>query len=272
MGKTNSEIKERYIKELEENFWEGWSNFGRGEGSELFLDDKTLWYRTPLTTIPYTAVLKFQHEKNIDNSIDEIIEKCREGGRDFVWLVTPSSEPKDLGERLTARGMTKIETMPGMTRSLNELPAIPTTPTGIEIREVVDNNDQQGFLEFVTWRWSIPADFTEAYQKVIEPFKVGQVDSNVRILQAWKDGVVVSKVLSYQTDTSLGIYGVATRPEARRMGLARLLTLMALHKGREGGLELGVLHSTPMAEPLYASMGFEKQTEFYLYASIDMHI
>ena len=71
----------------------------------------------------------------------------------------------------------------------------------------------------------------------------------------------------YLTRESAGIYAVATRPEARRLGFARLLTLTALPKARALGHQLAVLHSTPMAEGLYHSLGFATITEFELLAS-----
>ena len=59
---------------------------------------------------------------------------------------------------------------------------------------------------------------------------------------------------------------------ARRLGLAGILTLIALKKARTLGKNLAVLHSTPMAENLYRSLGFETMAEFRLFASKEVHI
>ena len=64
-----------------------------------------------------------------------------------------------------------------------------------------------------------------------------------------------------------GIYGVATRPEVRGLGFARHLTLAALHAARAAGATTAVLHSTPIAVPLYASLGFNRVADFSLHAS-----
>jgi predicted acetyltransferase len=90
--------------------------------------------------------------------------------------------------------------------------------------------------------------------------------------QAWLSGAPVAKAGMYLTRHSAGIYAVATRPEARRMGLARLLTLTALHKARDLGNQLAVLHSTPMAESLYHSLGFETIANFELFASDEVYV
>ena len=63
-----------------------------------------------------------------------------------------------------------------------------------------------------------------------------------------------------------GIYGVATKPEARGLGLARILTLQALREARLGGYDRGVLHSTPMARSLYEKIGFRTYSRFRIFA------
>ena len=90
--------------------------------------------------------------------------------------------------------------------------------------------------------------------------------------QAWRAGRPISKAGMYLATGSAGIYAVATRPEARRLGLASILTLTALKKAQTLGKNLVVLHSTPMAESLYQSLGFETIVQFRLFASEEVHI
>ena len=82
-------------------------------------------------------------------------------------------------------------------------------------------------------------------------------------------GLVVAKVTLHVRDGVAGIYGVATRTEARRLGLGRHLTALAADAARSLDCELVVLHSTPMAVDLYRSIGFEHAADFYLYAPPD---
>jgi predicted acetyltransferase len=90
--------------------------------------------------------------------------------------------------------------------------------------------------------------------------------------QAWREGQPIAKAGLYLTDGSAGVYAVATRPEARRQGLARALTLTALQHARRLGHNLAVLHSSPMAESLYRSLGFETVANFGLFASVEAHV
>ena len=269
---SKSSLKERFLRELEVNFWEGWAYFGKGKDSKLFESENIIWFQTPIPLIPYNTVIKFQVTENSEEEIDQIVKELSEGGRDFAWVITPSSEPKDLSQKLKERGLVEAEVITGMARTLSDLPEIPALPPGIEIKQVEETEGKQEFVEFATWRWSIQEEYLQAYQDIIEPFEFGRDGSKFSAWQAWMDGQPVSKVGVARSENSVGIYAVATRPKARRMGLARILTLHALHELRKEGYEIAVLHSTPMAESLYASMGFEKLADFYLYASMKIHI
>lgn len=269
---TESILRKKFLQELEVNFWEGWSLLGKGKNSKLYASENIIGYQTPLPAIPYNAVIKFQVTENVEQEIDDIINKVSKGGADFLWVITPSSEPKDLSKKLKKRGLIEAEVLTGMARTLSDLPEIPELPPGIEIRKLEDDRGKQEFIEFATWRWSIQEENIEVYQKIIEPFKFGQEGSKFPVWQAWMDGKPVSKVVVSSSRDSIGIYAVVTRPEARRMGLAKIITLHALHEMKKQGYEIAVLHSTPMAIGLYESMGFETLANFYLYAFSELHI
>lgn len=99
--------------------------------------------------------------------------------------------------------------------------------------------------------------------------RFGEPGSPTRGWVARRDGIVASKVTLHIDAGVAGIYGVATRTEARGLGLARLLTIRALEAALATGAEIAVLHSTPMAVGLYRALGFEKVTELSLYSTPD---
>lgn len=90
--------------------------------------------------------------------------------------------------------------------------------------------------------------------------------------QAWRGDQPIAKAGMYLSSGSAGIYGVVTRPEARGLGLARSLTLTALHEAHSSGYNLAVLHSTPMAVNLYRSIGFDSIAEFRFFASEEVYV
>ena len=79
-------------------------------------------------------------------------------------------------------------------------------------------------------------------------------------LGAWvavRGGAAVAGLWTCLHDRDCGIYAVGTAPAWRRRGIARALVEHALADVHRQGARTASLQSTPMAVPLYASMGFE---------------
>jgi GNAT superfamily N-acetyltransferase len=250
---------------LERNLWALWSRFGRGDECVLHEDEDSLFFDTPIPALPYNAVLRFSVVADVERRIDAIFEHYRRRKVPFLWIVHPTAQPSDLGERLRTHGLEEAEVCPGMAMDLSELAEPAGPPRGIEIREAA-TSDTEGVLELVAWRWRVPEEVLPKLPGITRAFEVGVPGGAVRCWVARQDGVAVSKVFLNLAAGAAGIYGVATRPEARGLGLARILTLQALHAARHAGYNLGVLHSTPMAVPLYEKLGFRAIAPFRIFA------
>jgi ribosomal protein S18 acetylase RimI-like enzyme len=253
---------------LEENLWSLWKNFGRGPGCTLVDSNGVIRFDTPISSLPYNAVIKFEKSENdADDCLDEIFNHYQQRNVEFLWILTPNHKPKNLDKRLESRGLREIEVCPGMYCLLDELPTeFQTTINDIEIREVT-SADTDAIFELVTWRWDVPKEAKDHAIDIYREFKVGEPDAKVRIWAAWKEGVPIAKALIHHTAGIAGLHGVVTKPEARKMGLARNLTLAAFNQAKEAGFTLGVLHSSPEAENLYTSLGFKPVAPFRLFST-----
>jgi len=257
---------------LEENLWSLWSHFGRGPGCELINDDGIIRFDTPIPTLPYNAVIKFDREENVDEVLDEIFEHYARRGVPFMWILTPNAKPVDLDVRLRARGFSEIDLCPGMICELEKLPSdFKTKYDDIEIRPVTDREAEEMY-ELITWRWEVPAESIEPAKEMFRVFNTGKPDASVKVWVAWKGGVPVAKAVIHIAAGVAGLHGVVTRPEARKLGLARNLTLAAFDDARRSGMTMGVLHSSPQAESLYSAMGFESAGMFILFAATGFHV
>jgi GNAT superfamily N-acetyltransferase len=72
----------------------------------------------------------------------------------------------------------------------------------------------------------------------------------------------------YNGSGSAGIYDVATRPEARGLGIASLLMNVAMQAAKDMGDDLCVLDSSPLAEKLHQRPGFINVAPLRLYSPI----
>ncbi|MEJ2588741.1 MAG: GNAT family N-acetyltransferase [Deltaproteobacteria bacterium] len=272
---ANTEFQERdlLINEIECNLWETWANWGRGPGCVLHEENNILWFETPLPIIPYNGVLRFSVSDDSERQINAIINRFQNRQVPFIWVLHPSSQPPDLSHRLVDHGLKDVEPIYGMARTLASLPDLPALPSNIQVRKVADEHDANALIQFASWRWNIPEEHQTAYAKIVsQEFRFGMPGAKAHMWQAWHEDRPIAKVALYLGSRSAGIYAVATRPEARRQGLASFLTVTALHYAYDAGYHLAILHSTPMAQKLYKSMGFASIAEFRLFASEDVHM
>jgi GNAT superfamily N-acetyltransferase len=260
--------KEEVIHQVEMNLWETWSNFGRGPGCTLHDEGDALWFETPIPVLPYNTVLRFQVEQDVNRRIDSLVNRYKNRNVPQLWIVHPSSQPGDLAERLQKRGLQEIEVAPCMARNLEHLPEMPPIPEGVEIREALEESDLIELYGLAAWRWGVPEEHRLQLRKMIEKFEIGERTSNTRFWLAWKDGMPISKIGMYNGTGSAGIYGVATRPESRGLGIAGILMNVAMQAAKEMGHTLAVLDSSPLAEKLYQRLGFINVAPLRLFSPI----
>lgn len=253
---------------LEENLWALWSRFGRGAGCALHETPHALWYETPIPTLPYNGVLRFRapDRNGVGGAIDGVVARFRARGVPFLWMLHPSAQPGDLASRLRARGLEESEPAEGMWIDLERLPAPEPAPRGLAIREMTSDAEQHAVLDLVRWRWGVREEDRAALEEIAAAFELGRPGSAVRCWIAWQDDEPVAKAFLHLAAGAAGLYAVATRPEARGLGLARNLALHAFAAARAAGHRLGILHSTPMARGLYRKLGFLPAANFRLFA------
>lgn len=76
------------------------------------------------------------------------------------------------------------------------------------------------------------------------------------VVVALLDGEPVATAIAFDLDGDCGIYNVGTLEHARRRGLGTALTVVLLRDALERGCATASLQATPMAERLYAALGF----------------
>jgi ribosomal protein S18 acetylase RimI-like enzyme len=81
------------------------------------------------------------------------------------------------------------------------------------------------------------------------------------------NGENTTMLMAFDHDGDCGIYMVGTAPTARRQGLATALSAHAVAEARERGCTTVSLQSTPMAEGVYASVGFRDLGRFDEYVA-----
>ena len=109
----------RLASAVEENIWLLWKNFALGEDSAFHDLDGARCLETPIKSHPCNFVMNFVGGKDPSGQIDEIFDHFGKRDTPFVWLVTSSTRPANLGEHLEKRGMELAEVMPAMAARLD---------------------------------------------------------------------------------------------------------------------------------------------------------
>ena len=249
---------------LESNFFSQWSQFGRPDGFALIEREGLTAFETPIASLPYNGVFRSRLSEDADAAIDAIIAHFDRRGAPFFWAGHPTATPRDLGARLKARGFEHAETAAGMVARPDDLPPVPAPRAGLDIRAVTAE-DRDLVLEFVATRWSVPTDAIRHLGALFRSARMGHPDGTMRGWIASLNGYPVAKAFTHASPGVVGLYGVATKPEARGLGVARALCAVALRESLRPDTEHLVLHASAMAESLYARMGFERVAPFEVY-------
>jgi len=135
---------------------------------------------------------------------------------------------------LERRGYAVVETTRAMGMAVDD---IPVQPADAGVRRA-------GWAEYVQ-----VADLPAGFLAGIDP-------DAFHVVVGYLDGEGVAAGISYDHDGDCGIYNVVTREHARRRGIGTAVTAALLRDARGRGCETASLQSTPLAERVYAAVGF----------------
>jgi ribosomal protein S18 acetylase RimI-like enzyme len=93
--------------------------------------------------------------------------------------------------------------------------------------------------------------------------------SGFHVLVARLDGENVATAIAYDHEGDAGIYNMGTLQHVRRRGLGTALTTRHLLDAVERGCSTATLQATPMAEGVYAAVGFRDLGRFLEYVPAD---
>lgn len=172
-------------------------------------------------------------------------------GRPFLWWVTPSYTFPELEAALAAAGMV-CEDVPGMHRPLPEPVAAPL-PAGTRIEEVDVRSDGESWIDTMVTAFAMPEWLDEPFGEVMRGL---DPDRLVNLL-ATLDGRPVATGTAWLDGDTVGLYNIATLPQARGRGVGYAVTAALLDAGHRLGARQAVLHATESGRPVYERGGFE---------------
>ena len=78
----------------------------------------------------------------------------------------------------------------------------------------------------------------------------------------YADGEPVTTGLGIRTGRTIGVYNIATVPDARRRGFGAAMTERVVADGAAAGCDVAILQSSTMGRPVYERLGFRLVVEY----------
>lgn len=214
-------------------------------------------------THPVISNAAFRADDGLDPG--ELIERATaffsSRGRGFaVWARTDVEEDRELIAEAEAARLRPVHETPEML--LNRRAESSPLAAGAELRRVATPEDAAGF-----WQVAASAYLSNGFPPEVFAYydaHEGLWADNVAAFLAHLDGQPASIAMTIVTGGVAGIYWVGTTEEARGRGLARALTATAVNAGFDLGAETASLQASPLGEPIYRGMGFERIFDYRL--------
>ena len=188
--------------------------------------------------------------------IDAVLARLR-GYPAIAWWIPPGPFQAELEARLATRGLgvnPADPVAPGMHMDLAALPAAEPIP-GVEIERASTGEAAIEAARTSGAGFEMPSAVTDQMAGIFR--RMGdRPDGPGRYFVARLDGRPVAAAIGVVDGDAVGIYNVATIPEARGRGIGRAVTLAALIDGRARGATMAVLEASPMGRPVYERLGF----------------
>ncbi len=192
-----------------------------------------------------------------DRELDRALSRFRDRGRHSWWWVGPTAQPKDLGQRLAARGFRKDENLTCMALDLTKPLPRAARPKELELTLIRDTELLQRMMDVFCPAVNIPpAQGRQAFESILT--ESGQPDPAYRHHVGLKEGRVACSSSYFRMKDVIALDYVSTDPDFRRKGYGRAVFLNALKGAVQEGCTGAVLLATEMGRPLYSSLGFRE--------------
>ncbi|MFX1600497.1 MAG: GNAT family N-acetyltransferase [Promethearchaeota archaeon] len=183
----------------------------------------------------------------------------------FIWVLGPSSTPKNMGELLIKNGFI-LEKLQGMAYNLKNLSIEREIVNKVEIIKIENMKTLKVWNNIILMGFGFPEEVRSDFFYKAFSFILLKDKASASAFLAYYDGnPVASSLVLYKAGVA-GIHLVTTLEEARGKGIGTAITLAPLNEAKNLGYETAILHSTEMGLNMYKKMGFKK------YCSIDLFI
>jgi GNAT superfamily N-acetyltransferase len=165
-----------------------------------------------------------------------------------------------LGPVLTGLGLPLYDgLLPGM--ALHPIPPdLVTSADGLDIRVIDDRGGLRDHAAVAAVGFELPEAMAIAF--------VGDelwIRPGVTVYVGYADGRPVASGLGVRSGRTIGVFTIATVPDARGRGFGAAMTARVIADGAAAGCDVATLQASSMGRPIYERMGFRLVQEYRVY-------
>src|SRR5262245_54422812 len=248
------------IPAIETNLSVLWRSYSRLPAAELCDQPDLFWVATDIPFPPFNGVVRaLLQPETMTSTITGTLQHFRRRQVPMLWLVTPSTQPPDLGTHLIEHGLTAVGEDPGMAIDLDRLPSDLEAPSGFTLGPVQDLSTLRTWCGFTDQALVAEALFAWGQTLGFAP------EREIIHFLGRLDGRGVATATLVLGEEVAGIYNVMTVPDAQRRGIGALMTVRPLELARARGYRLGIVQSSKMGYALYRRLGFQDYCRIAIY-------
>lgn len=251
---------------LDNNNISFWSSFGRYREGIINPDPDFFWIIAGIPLYSYNGVMRSRlSPEKFHENYNLLLKRFGDGKLPLIWWVSPDTQPPGTSLYLSREGWKDEGFFPAMAAELGNNDEGISIPHRFSIKQATSPEDRKLWIELM----SRAMGFSE---KVIT--KAVRVDTLLEETVVKKQKRFIGFLGAKPVGTSLmlpdsgvaGIFGVATLPEARGLGIGKAMTRWAMLEGKKSGFQAATLVATPMGEPVYQKLGFQKIFSFHCFS------
>ena len=250
---------------LEANMIAFYTAYGRAPGGTVHATSDVVWCYTGIPDPLFNGVFAVRSTvAGVTATIAQLTSTIAARGAPALWWIEPCAQPAQIGSLLEHHGLHVAGDVPGMAIDLSAIDSPPALPADMTIQAVHTADMQVLWARTAALGSGLASDAAEALVRVEATLSDPQYRAQQRYLGFFQDRPIATAALVLDSGVA-GIYAVATLPTARRKGIGRMMTLLALLEARQQGYRVGVLQASAMGYPLYKQMGFREVCRYQLY-------
>ena len=254
---------EEIVHACEENYINYWRLVGMTPNAEFSEEGGVTRCVTGISQDVFNVVLKCNlDERNVEKRVDETIAYFKSRRIPLLWHTGLTTEPRDIGRYLEARGFPHDYDLAAMAIDLEEVDDERDPTEEIVVRQVADEKDCTHWTNSLASSWESPPGASDwMMQNACFNMRLEQergMNLPRRMYLGYLGGRPAGVCMLVWDNRIAGIEMVGTVDIARRKGVGMFVITRALRDARSMGFKFVVVLATIEGVRLYEKCGFKK--------------